>query len=1538
MGPLRGFRVVNLRVRDKVAVPDLTVDLAQHAHAVIGLENGGGKSTLLAFLLHVLLPRADYFLPRIAQRRQKKQGKEKRIEHYVPGGSPTHIILEVETPPSGPGQPPQRFLLGACLTKPATSTQDDPVSGEYFWSLPASALSLSLANLPLRNAHRLLDHNEWQTVITQLRTSHPGSGIEITAKKEDWDRYLRHTLKIDVEFVKSWLLAMNQDEGAADHVFTYATSRDFLNSLIKAIASPDLINQLKAALTQLGEDADRLALDRRRLELFQGLVQHTEALALHQHHLTELQTSRDLWIDHLLAALSQLDRQGADQDARLERHQQTHTEAETAQHHALAAYSDTHARQTAGRLQLAELQLQRTEQQLEACQAEFTKAETGAAAADAAALLVRLATERRHVQDISATLAARSQGAEPHRRHAASAVLALTRRLDEEDGRLTEQYAAYTTAEEAARHAITAAHDALLEASNHSTSADTRLQACRTEIGRIDGALRDAVRNGVLDASESPDAVLQAAVAQHSVLRAENDDRQRENDHLISLTAELTRAQGRHVEDAARADAALRAQESLLQQMQDETDDLTRHLHASALIDFDPIRLPDQDQAIAELLALAVEEAKGRELDAAVQAAAARRAVAALETTTLLPPPPTVAEICRRAAKHKYGARSTYAYLANLPAPVAEAIVRHHPALADGIVVNVPEDLQAVVELASQARADLDAPLVIATPQALEAGTTQPEDVIVILPDEAHWSFEAARVQIDDRHIEADRREQHRQDLGARYDQAENLRRSVLQWSERIGAQSLHAAEREVDVLRARCEEAHGVRDQTQEELADAAPQLQAVQRRLNALHQEIDAITDRAGRLRPLAQQAARRSEVESEALQAEEDKQLADSEKTQARTDLQSAEADQTQAQSARERISTQLSDLRSTVAAAQRLGDELVTDADHIDPSDARLDLGTLNEVAATRHRHWSAAVSDPQLTAEQNLHHDEAQKLQKKFDNKPQPVQHAARLLHDRNPGHSADEHEQNAARARQELLTLNATIGTLTSNATHERTAVTTVKDELRRLRRTSQPDADDHAATVEEAERVLGRLTAARETALAARTRAEQILEAAQMELEHARAARDLTAQAVNVLQAELPLLASSGGLIPSVDLEDRAYHVQGRPPAPPAPEPVQRVMVLATTTPSEQDPSTALEHTRTTLRSDIAALHRRLTRHEGLATRQLEDLEAALRDVHSDVVSGDKLVHMLRGLRRTSLLQDADAHHHSTTERRALLQNIVDSFDERVEDLSRTAFAAVQELLRGVQATVRDSYLPTTPALGRWAGLPLLKLSGLDTKKDQRRAAILSLLQKWFDPHAHPARPNFDADATIHQLVEAATPTFSARVLIPCDPLDPLHKPVDRLAVETSGGEGVTFALILAALLAARRAAVHGHHHTTLLLDNPFAKVTKPAFLRLARDIATSLGVRFIPFTGIRDLGALTVFPGFIQLRVSRRENANIVVPYDITDTDLQPLLRDGTLYVSTTERDTDSTRDPAVDAWPALSAVTVHTTPALFDEEALP
>src|SRR6266571_7181980 len=95
-----------------------------------------------------------------------------------------------------------------------------------------------------------------------------------------------------------------------------------------------------------------------------------------------------------------------------------------------------------------------------------------------------------------------------------------------------------------------------------------------------------------------------------------------------------------------------------------------------------------------------------------------------------------------------------------------------------------------------------------------------------------------------------------------------------------------------------------------------------------------------------------------------------------------------------------------------------------------------------------------------------------------------------------------------------------------------------------------------------------------------------------------------------------------------------------------------------------------------------------------------------------------------------------------------------------------------------------------TSPGRRRWGGLPLLKISGLDgLTTAQRQAAILTTLQAWFDPDRATRRPRFDADSAVTALVEAVTPRLTASVLVPSDPLDAEHKPVENLAVTSDAG-----------------------------------------------------------------------------------------------------------------------------------------------------
>ncbi len=362
MGPITGFRVVNLRVHDgihdKVAYPDLTVDIGTGDHVVIGLENGGGKGTLLGFILHLFLPDARLFLPRLAQRHQRREGEEKRIEHYIPGGRfPTHVVVELELPARDirrPGQP-TRVLAGTCLYKTHAGVPSEPAE-QFFWSARSVTSQLTLAQLGLRSdTGRLLDHREWRSWLDTMRSRHPDAEIALEDKDRNWDAHLRNNLKVDVEFVKSWLLAMNKDEGAADHVFTYGSSRAFLATLISAVTPPEVTADINQSLTAMAADADGMEVDRRREALLRDLVGYTGPLAEHMDELSGYDTIRRRLVDAVLITEDQLQRRRAVKTAELTQAREHETEAENAASDANAAYAKTASIELLSRLQLAQL-------------------------------------------------------------------------------------------------------------------------------------------------------------------------------------------------------------------------------------------------------------------------------------------------------------------------------------------------------------------------------------------------------------------------------------------------------------------------------------------------------------------------------------------------------------------------------------------------------------------------------------------------------------------------------------------------------------------------------------------------------------------------------------------------------------------------------------------------------------------------------------------------------------------------------------------------------------------------------------------------------------------------------------------------------------------------------------------------------------------------------------------------------------------------------------------------------------------------------
>ena len=793
VGPISGLRIVNLRVRDKVAYPDLTIDLAagDADHLVVGLENGGGKSTLLGAVYHVFVPEADQFLPRRAQRRQHKEGELKRLEHYVPGGDPTHFVVEVESPISDGNAAKaasSRMLVGACLWKPSGSTAATPAS-EFFWSARSVVPELSLRELSLRGpGGRLLDHREFKAKLTALRGDVPAAHVNTEEGKGAWEKHLRD-LGIDVEYVRQFLLRMNEDEGAADQVFTYASSRSFLNSLVGVVGDPTAIEALKQRLAETSRDADTMLLDRQRVALLDKLVVETGPLASTVRSLNEQVAERDRTVGQLLACHDRTSRHLVDVQEAATDAAERRAELERLMVEARNAYNDTNARYVLARVQVARARAEHASGEIKHAERERDHARTAERVARAAALLADRRTSDARIRDLEELLTRKEIEAEPLRRSLASALQSLTRRLTADIARSTHDR---DDASEAAARAAgeldrAGADRAKLEKTLGELEGERKgLIAARTT---IEQQFADAVEKGLLSRLDADPAVeLQQARSRAAAEKLVADEQEHQRQRAADALKELGERDRTLAVEIGRAEDAIAAARIELDKTIARTDALVTAIVQSGFVELDPVILDDHAETVRKRLSTAIEAARLKQAAAAVSVAAVDRATMWLRDHECLPPRADVERICDRARADRLGARPGWSYLSTLADDVAARFAAAHPGLADGVVVNVPEDLDAVIAAVTAARDELDGPIVIGSAGAFGARAVGFEpDCTVVLPHDAHWSTTAGRALVETWNAEASRWRSEYEAAHARADAAIGLREQLATWTADVG-------------------------------------------------------------------------------------------------------------------------------------------------------------------------------------------------------------------------------------------------------------------------------------------------------------------------------------------------------------------------------------------------------------------------------------------------------------------------------------------------------------------------------------------------------------------------------------------------------------------------------------------------------------------------------------------------------------------------------------------------------------------------------
>ncbi|PYY08796.1 MAG: hypothetical protein DMG61_23575 [Acidobacteria bacterium] len=167
----------------------------------------------------------------------------------------------------------------------------------------------------------------------------------------------------------------------------------------------------------------------------------------------------------------------------------------------------------------------------------------------------------------------------------------------------------------------------------------------------------------------------------------------------------------------------------------------------------------------------------------------------------------------------------------------------------------------------------------------------------------------------------------------------------------------------------------------------------------------------------------------------------------------------------------------------------------------------------------------------------------------------------------------------------------------------------------------------------------------------------------------------------------------------------------------------------------------------------------------------------------------------------------------------------------------------AIRILNRATTVRIPDD----VPAI---AGLPVLKMSFRSSGIPQgtaRDAHIGNYIDALVERAVLPRTSAALSSELLRHMIGGDTARFGLQVLKPKDFQPDQYMPVDK--VTTSGGEGLTTAILLYAVLAQLRAeqlAVKRRANGgILILDNPLGKANKNEFIKAQRSMARALGLQ---------------------------------------------------------------------------------------------
>lgn len=1393
---------------------------------IINLENGGGKTTLLSFILSCFEPQQNKWLKHLGD----IQGRNHFHEYFSDDGLPATCVIEWQMPPRSAKGEPYLLVMGQVVSVHAAA--DRPNIDRLFFAFEANE-GLSLESLPVPKisgapAMTFGEVRRWLREAQEANTD-----VQFFEGLEAWQRHLRDERLIDLEMLRMQVMFSALEGGFDKGFLGFKTEEEFLRKLLGLTLNEERAAAMREAVVRACEKLRRKPQYERRLSELKKLADVVSTFVEKAEALAEVQTAQATYATTAGQLAVALRSRESEERTRAEKHKaegstQDRIQTDCRNRHQTAV--SNHQGLELLRFQLDARFKQRAKN---AAESAFDTAKLEIKYIQAAQSLAKLLSLKEQDEELTARADEAEQGLKPQRAQVVRAGSLLRYALLQEERSARTQAKLEGDKEAAAKESAKRHGEAL----NALEREDRKLASEEAKLSEAQRAYTEGqkrlIQEGVLLA-DSPETALQAVDRILKVIAALRDEqaqlkrersefRAQETTCLEKQTAakvEAQRLDGLAAERNKYLAKGFAARERLAQ-------DAVLHLALEA-----DIADPDSPAVLAALERLI--QATDKELEGlTIRIAELDSQQQAIQDTGLSERNPDVGRVIERLAELGLkSARAFNGYLAEVESDAERAgqLVISNPARFLGVAVASGEIAKAREILA-------DAPSlarpVMVSEATRDADTLEPSAFVVPAGDHSAYNFTDAEA-LGQRIAKLIAGEQ------ARHSQFQERRKNALSTEARLNAYLEEYGASRMAQAKADLDKFHGEAEKSRQLAEDAKQQAQQLHGLAEAREKEISLKTEAIGR----AQDNERRlrqfhDEHEAAALTrqarltvlATEQKELREK-KEIARAAQAEQREQETGALGRRMAFETSAKQASSEWAAILYYDNSLPA-ADEL-RNKPQL-LGTLRELYQTAKEIFEANEKDQLGLLRAQLQQVRTSRA-------------AAQTAYDKDfsgvPG--------GEAKKRLELNFESAL-----AQAELARTKAESVRDTRRGEHAFAQRDMDGYAAKNPDATRY-------------------DLEDVAPTEASEAEVLASLPGR-INEAISEVTRLAE--GEKTAGELAKQARTAAGRSEAL-ARDAIRARETLA----SALSPVESTGGSPTALQEDFFKQVQVLISEHKESKAKLDKALNKARDAFEKLkaaVAAPSFVEAEPELSRNLQRNDFEA---GCSDRQRLANGLADRIKTTEDNLS-----AMQADFEGVVGEVytlasdgtsilnsaisKKNRVPEgAPYVG---GKPVLRMSRplLTVSVDTRKDALRNYLGTLIDTGQVPQK---GSDLVAVAILRMQGRSLGLQILRMVK--DEAHQYVPVGEISNSGGEGVTMAMFLYILINKLRAEQQAHVHKVgggpLILDNPFAKATSVPLLRVQRQFARAAGLQLIFATALADYNSLGEFQRFIRLRHAGRNS----------------------------------------------------------------